>query len=506
MTYMEFGKNIEKLIQFSGQKNYSLAKELGYDVSYISKWISGAMLPAAKNINNICDKTASFIIDNATEISKREILEYYKLDIDKYDTDESIIQYIQEILNESYLASSKKKNDKNCTKITKESEEYCNSSLYINPRLLKKHLDEDIMDFTKKEIRNDVILLADLFSLGRDNRLHIAGIRSGSTIRTEMKNVRMRFLISFDEHVDDIVFNTILFMNMIKIYSNIDLKLYSCKHAQYSLTAVIKEYSFYYTVCTDTKKSLFTSVSKDKEVVKDMYESLEEMINTRSRLTFLEKKPKEMIVDKSYIEYIIGRDLKWLIGSMSELFMPSDLFLEIGEEIFGNSKEVIDELKNIDAILQNAIYRSDIQVLMYENSIRQYISTGKLSFFNTTITVSLERRKKHIEHMEKLLKENKNIDIKLINGNLINDFKNNENPTAYLSKNINIIKGNFDEYSEEENRYLIIRDDRLDKIFTRFFKEVWESKKYNITKFREEAITRISDSLNYVNILRNTLK
>ena len=29
MVNMEFGKNIEKLIQFSGQKNYSLAKELG---------------------------------------------------------------------------------------------------------------------------------------------------------------------------------------------------------------------------------------------------------------------------------------------------------------------------------------------------------------------------------------------------------------------------------------------------------------------------------------------
>ena len=60
--------------------------------------------------------------------------------------------------------------------------------------------------------------------------------------------------------------------------------------------------------------------------------------------------------------------------------------------------------------------------------------------------------------MEKILKENEDIDIKLINGNLVDDFKNKENPTAYLSRNINIIKGNFDEYSEYENKYLIIRD------------------------------------------------
>ncbi|MBS5181807.1 MAG: helix-turn-helix transcriptional regulator, partial [Streptococcus salivarius] len=72
MVNMEFGKNIEKLIQFSGQKNYSLAKELGYDVSYISKWISGSMLPASKNIKNICEKTAKFVVDNATEIHKCE--------------------------------------------------------------------------------------------------------------------------------------------------------------------------------------------------------------------------------------------------------------------------------------------------------------------------------------------------------------------------------------------------------------------------------------------------
>ncbi len=278
MVNMEFGKNIEKLIQFSGQKNYSLAKELGYDVSYISKWISGSMLPSSKNIKNICEKTAKFVVDNATEIHKCEILAYYKLDINKYSSDESIIQYIQDMLNESYLFSSQKKANKNYIKVGKENTEQCNSLLYIKPRLLKKHLDEEIMDLTKKEIKNDVILLADLFSLGKDDKLHIAGIRSGSTIKTEMKNVRIRFLISFDENAEDIIFNTILLMNMIKIYSNINFTFYSCKHAQYSLTSVIKENSFTYTVYTDTKQCLFTNVSQDPKVVQDIYESLEEMI------------------------------------------------------------------------------------------------------------------------------------------------------------------------------------------------------------------------------------
>lgn len=34
---MEFGKLLEYLLQISGQKNYALTAQLGYDVSYISK-------------------------------------------------------------------------------------------------------------------------------------------------------------------------------------------------------------------------------------------------------------------------------------------------------------------------------------------------------------------------------------------------------------------------------------------------------------------------------------
>lgn len=233
---MEFGKNIEVLIQFSGQKNYSLARELGYDVSYISKWISGAMLPASKNIKHICEKTAKFIVSNCTDSYKNEILKYYNLDTNNYTNDEDIIEYIQEMLNESYIFSTKKKANKNYIKLGKENEDFCNSLIYVKQKLLKKHLDYNTIQFATNEINNEVILLADLFSLGREDRLYIAGIRSGSIRKINIKNTRIRFLISFDENVDDIIFNIILLINMIKIYSNIDFKLYSCKHGQYTLT------------------------------------------------------------------------------------------------------------------------------------------------------------------------------------------------------------------------------------------------------------------------------
>ena len=44
-----FSSLLEQLMIIADVKNYTLASELQYDVSYISKWVSGRMLPAEKN-------------------------------------------------------------------------------------------------------------------------------------------------------------------------------------------------------------------------------------------------------------------------------------------------------------------------------------------------------------------------------------------------------------------------------------------------------------------------
>lgn len=40
-----FSELLEQLINMSGVKSTGLAKALQYDASYISKWVSGRMLP-----------------------------------------------------------------------------------------------------------------------------------------------------------------------------------------------------------------------------------------------------------------------------------------------------------------------------------------------------------------------------------------------------------------------------------------------------------------------------
>lgn len=43
-----FGNTIHKLLEITCEKNFRLANYLGYDVTYISKWINGNKLPSKK--------------------------------------------------------------------------------------------------------------------------------------------------------------------------------------------------------------------------------------------------------------------------------------------------------------------------------------------------------------------------------------------------------------------------------------------------------------------------
>ena len=68
-----FSTLLENLMDTAGIKNSTLAQELQYDVSYISKWISGKMLPSEKSSDKILEGISSCIVRDATEKGREQL-------------------------------------------------------------------------------------------------------------------------------------------------------------------------------------------------------------------------------------------------------------------------------------------------------------------------------------------------------------------------------------------------------------------------------------------------
>ena len=499
MRDIKFGNLLEQLLHLSNQKKSALAKELGYDVSYISKWIAGKNLPTQKSISDVCKITSKFIVDSLSISNMQELKSYFEID-EGLESNNILAEYLEQSLKEAYMYTAKK-SIPNLYQNTYSEDSY-NSTTHINPRLRKQYLSKDVNLFMSKSNKLDIIISADLYKLNNSDKMAIADMKKDLLSLNTSHDIRIRFLMRFDNQDLDILFNTIMLINMITTYPEINFEIFNCEVDSNVVISVIKDRIFHAAVYTKDKSCLFTNMSKDKHIVDEIYYSLEDILKNQAKPIIQVKSALDIIRNRIYLQYIMGQDLRWIIGHMNELFMPYDLFEEISQSIFEGDKEVLDELKKINMLLQNVIYKSKLKVLIYELDIRNYISLGELKFFNIPIKLTFEQRERHINYIKKIIKEYNNVEIKLIDGNFVKAFKDIQDSSIYLSKTLKMMSIN---PIENQNNYAIIKDNEFEKICDEFFEILWNEDNEIIESDKIDIIDRIEKTLMCTKIINENL-
>ena len=75
-----FSTLLKQLMAVADLKNYMLATYLQYDVSYISKWISGQMLPAEKMKVNVLQKISHCVVNTVDQEKLNMLLKEYQVE------------------------------------------------------------------------------------------------------------------------------------------------------------------------------------------------------------------------------------------------------------------------------------------------------------------------------------------------------------------------------------------------------------------------------------------
>lgn len=74
---MTFGQTLKQLLTLSGIKSAHLAYELGYDTSYISRWVNDIKLPSTRGNDDLFFKIASVIVSGCDAISLERLSSAY---------------------------------------------------------------------------------------------------------------------------------------------------------------------------------------------------------------------------------------------------------------------------------------------------------------------------------------------------------------------------------------------------------------------------------------------
>lgn len=472
---MDFGKLLEKLIQLSAQKNYALAAHLGYDVSYISKWINKSMLPANKNIQNICTHIAEFIISSSSASAVEYLNSFFYLDDEK---EQPLKTVLETALMDCYEYSLQQHKDQ-----SSHSHLMLNSHFSVNPRLQRFTLNH-ALPITGEE---DMIIFTNLFTMGKEDKLSIAGFDN----MLFKKNARLRCMFSLDKHGFDPIFDPLLLIYMISNYAEINFHLYLSDTVPCSLLLSIKDLYSHMSVLIENHRCIASHICTEKQLVNELYDTMEDVIHTQAKSVLISISMRQMMEEHYYMQSIISPAIRWLIGTMTELFLPHDLFTELLDEHFpeGSYRE---ELQKNHMIMQNATYVSNVKIMIYESTLSKYILDGALDFFTKPITLTMPQRERHIAYMRELFCGRNFLEVRIAEGNFVEDFKKLNNPSLYLSDNLSYLRM---ENLEDKAIYLI-RHKELVQVFSQFFNEIWNHRPDIVIQNEKEIQKKMDYYLN----------
>lgn len=499
MENMTFGQLLEKLLYLSNQKKSCLAKEVGYDISYISKWINSKNLPSTKNINKIAKVISEFIVNSLDQSATEELIKYFEIDLGEETNKQAfLVKYIEQQLKKTYLNTT----TSSSANILDNgySQDGYNSVSHVNPMLKRKYIQKEMASYMEKGEQLNVIISLDMMNSNKEEKQSMASMKNTLYGFDKNENLKIHFLTSFmnKPNIKNDLFDSILILNMISSHPSLNLKIYNCDVPSNTGFFVIKNKISYLGVYKSDGRCMIANISKEKSIVNELYYSLEDIYRNQGNLITDRKISSEVIKENTYMEYIMGNQLRVLIGTMTEFFMPEDLFMEVAHKVFGDDEEVISELKKINIFLQNITYKSKLRVLMYESEIRKYISSGELHFFNIPVTLTFKQRERHIKYIEQILAESKDVEIRLIDGKFIDEYKIDAQTSLFLSRNLKIIKTHPE---KDINQYAIVTDNEFKSMCHDLFEIIWDYKKEMVLDNKDEILEKISKSISYTRII-----
>lgn len=463
-----FSVLLQQLIQQAGLTNTMISQAVRYDVSYISKWLSGKMLPSEKNIESILSSIITCIITSSQKDNLCALLNEYHC-----EDSTGLQDTLYNILKDAYWQSKR----------PAESACLSNTNYYISLPA------SELARFIKKQPGSRRAAVIDLLSLTHETRLLLAGIENGhfSLTHTDLSD-HYTMVINIDElpgdNGRDCVYDSIFLIHMLTSFSAIDFQLYN--HPQASgkfLYAVDNCYSVTCMVFQGDTQCIAVNERADASTSCALYQKAL-LLASQEQLIFRKTTMYDMICSCEYIRSMISTNIKWLLGHATEVILPDDLFDELLAYMNVPDKNELYKLHNLS---QNVIRQSGTRVMIYESALSDLVVSGELDFFNNRVVLTPTQRIRYLEYMLSVLNTSDTL-FKLVDGCFSTDFQYITNPCLFLSDSLCYLRLENGRYCDN---ILILNDKSVKEMFDQFYEKVWNKRQDVVVGTRAEVINKI---------------
>ncbi len=460
-----FSGLLKHLMGVAKLKNYTLARELQYDESYISKWANGNLLPTEKTSDKILRDISRCVVSSLDDESRAVLYSEYQVDHDGdleqaiYDNLDAEFRYVLDLREST-------------------GSEIALKTAYYPELTLAQFMQKMRHPVLRQVKALDVIAAVDIFSLDKNYQMSIAELQNASNVNVSQRSypgVHFSMLINLDAARDNLIYNAQFLLNLLTNLSNVNFQLFACPQAQGKIVFAVRDAYSISGMIMDENHCLAVTTSEEPKNSNAIHDRLQSMCSQEA-LAVRRTTMAEMLSGNSYIQYLFSRKQRWLLGHLTEHILPDDLFEELADD-FCRTHLVVnrDFLRQARMFTKSVMENMELQILCYENALAEFSITGTLDFFNTKITLTPEQRLRCLKHASALYDHNPRITIRLLRNNLLSDIQHIPEPSLFLSDtacHLRLVR------SGPRNNLSIVNKIPLCDLFRDYFDTLWDSDHY----------------------------
>lgn len=477
-----FSRLLKYLITVAGVKNYVLAQDLQYDVSYISKWTSGQVLPSEKNEKKILMEISRCIIDRCHADGLNKLFCEYQV-----ETQDDLKLAIFDNLEAEYFYV-KKIQDKDWTD--------GNSKTFFYPEMkLATYIEKMQHPVLRRVNALEVIGIFDIFSIGREYQLQIAEAKNKHVPKGKWyKDVHFSMVINIHYPTFNRKTDVIFLIDLLDKNCCIDFHLYESSQAHGKAIFAVKNDYCISGMLTGEDHCLSVTITEDCKNCNIIYQNLQGFCN-REKLLFRKTSMREMLIRHEYVHTLLALKQAWIIGHFTEHFLPEDVFDEIVEKLDDGTKGIPDkeQLKNIYRMSQNIIKETPIQIMIYKTAFYNLVVDHEFDFFNCRTRLSTKQVSRCLEYFLDICRNYPSLDIRMISGRFISNIKYNTKQCVFLSDTISYLRL----YRDFNNIFIINRLD-MASAFRDMFNCYWEDNSGKLITDKKIIMENVSHVLHGV--------
>ena len=384
---MTFGRTLQELTRLCGVKRCNLANALGYDPSYISRWVNGVKLPALRNNDELFMKIAAYLTENTDPDVRARIAGQFNLECDDL-TDRAFSGALASMLAAT-LAEERKKRAPAPEKTGREN-------AMIGPVKDIALFPESIFTALQQmppAKRLDMICTTPIHIQFKNNDSFFGRVTDILPAGTELRVIQFIDMDDFGSRTD---ISCRSFCYLIGLGKKIRYEFYGARLDRTGYVYLIRDGLLLQYIREPFSKEVHLLESGDRNIIDRYCGSADAYI--RDRLPAAKAVNIKQLMEKQYfLDFLIQPHCRCLLDRMQPFFLPDSLkkkFVAMHPELAGE--------------MQLFFNGSDFfeSVLIYQLALVDYIYTGRLMVMGTLIEVPPEDRLQHLKNMAAQLKRN----------------------------------------------------------------------------------------------------